>query len=208
MWRSATSSDAGARRPGRRTWLGGIGLVAALVGVASPVHAQVFLTRDEALRLAFPEPARIERQTAYLQERDLEEIERAAGVDPGGRVVTYYVGHGASGPLGAAYFDVHRVRTMAEVLMIVVDPDGNVSRIEILRFAEPREYLAPDGWLEQFEGRGLSEDLIAGDAVVAITGATLTSRAVTGAVRRTLALNARLEPLARPDGRETGTDSP
>lgn len=208
MWRSATSSDAAARRRGRRTWLGAVGIAIALVGVASSAQAQVFLTRDEALRLAFPEPARIERRTAYLKEGDLEEIRRAADVDPGGRVVTYYVGHGASGPLGAAYFDVHRVRTMAEVLMIVVDPHGNVSRIEILRFAEPREYLAPDGWLAQFEGHGLTEDLIAGDAVVAITGATLTSRAVTGAVRRTLALHARLQPLAEPGRRESETGSP
>jgi len=160
--------------------------------------AQVLLTQDEALRLAFPAPAEIERRTAYLDEAQLARIEDEAGVELESTVVTYYVGRSPEGPLGAAYFDVHRVRTLPEVLMIVVDADGRVERIEVLRFAEPPEYLAPDGWLARFEGRRLANDLDGKNAVAGITGATLTSRAVTNAVRRTLALHAFLAPLDGP----------
>lgn len=173
------------------------GVAAVLASAPPPAPAQVLLTQDEALRLAFPEPAEIERRTAYLDEAQLDRIAEEADVELESTVVSYYVGRTEEGPTGAAYFDVHRVRTLPEVLMIVVDPEGRVARIEVLRFAEPPEYKAPEGWLERFEGRGLDGDLAGKNAVAGMTGATLTSRAVTDAVRRTLALHGFLEPLAR-----------
>lgn len=172
------------------------GLVAWGTAWPSPAAAQVMLTQEEALRLAFPEPADINRRTAFLDQEDMDRVEELAGSEPGGAIVTYYVGGTATEALGVAYFDVHRVRTLPEVLMIVVTPTGRVDRVEILRFAEPREYLAPDGWLDQFEARGLADDLANKTSVAGLTGATLTSRAVTNAVRRALALHEVLDPLA------------
>lgn len=172
----------------------------AVIGLPqpSPAVGQVLLTQDEALRLAFPEPAEIERRTAFLDQADVDRVAELAGSEPPRTLVTYYVGRSGDGPLGVAYFDVHRVRTLPELLMIVVTPAGRVTRIEILRFAEPREYMAPGGWLEQFTQRGLTGDLVNKNAVAGITGATLTSRAVTDGVRRVLALHEILDPL---DGR-------
>ncbi|MEE8571656.1 MAG: FMN-binding protein [Gemmatimonadota bacterium] len=174
-----------------------IALTAALWGVPHAAEGQVLLTQEEALRLAFPAPAEVERRTAFLDEAQRVEVERlAAPTDASERsVVTYYVGQLDGKSLGAAYFDAHRVRTLREVLMIVVDPAGHVTRIEILGFGEPPEYMAPDGWLELFQGRGLDGGTsIKGDIPI-ITGATLTARSVTGAVRRSLALHAVIRPI-------------
>jgi Na+-translocating ferredoxin:NAD+ oxidoreductase RnfG subunit len=181
----------------RRAALSGAWVAAALV-TSSTGLAQVHLTQQQALRLAFPAPARIERRTAFLDDADLERARElaGAGVKIDGRLVTYYVGMDGETPLGVAYFDAHRVRTLREVLMIVVSPEGRVARIEVLRFAEPPEYEAPEGWLRQFRGRALSDDLSLKEAIVNITGATLTSRAVTRAVRRVLALHAVVRPFA------------
>lgn len=177
-----------------------LGLAVILIGLQPlPVAGQVLLTQDDALRLAFPEPATIERRTAFLEPDQINRVERLAGSKPAGTLVTYYVGHSGDESLGVAYFDVHRVRTLPEVLMIVVTPDGRVERIEILRFSEPREYRAPDGWLDRFTDHRLDGDLEEKNAVAGITGATLTSRAVTDAVRRALALHEILDPLS--DGR-------
>jgi hypothetical protein len=160
------------------------------------VAGQVLLTQDEALRLAFPEPATIERRTAFLEPSQIDSIADLAGSKPAGTLVTYYVGRSADESLGVAYFDGHRVRTLPEVLMIVVTPGGRVERIEILRFSEPREYMAPGGWLDRFDEHRLDGDLENKNAVAGITGATLTSRAVTNAVRRALALHEILDPLS------------
>ena len=165
--------------------------------VAQPAVAQARLTQQEALRLAFPAPARIERRTAYLDPKQQQSAERLAGrgIPVDQSVVTYYVGTSNGKPLGVAYFDVHRVRTLPEVLMIVVAPDGRVDRVEVLRFSEPPEYRAPDGWLEQIEGRKLDSGLSLKGGVVNLTGATLTAQAVTRASRRVLALHQLINPL-------------
>lgn len=164
----------------------------------APAAGQTRLTQDEALRLAFPPPATVERRTAFLDEDALARAREAAG--PGvaleQRVITYYVGRAADGtPLGVAYFDAHRVRTLAEVLMVVVTPEARVGRIELLSFAEPPEYRAPDGWLDQLEDRGLTDGLSLRGAIVNMTGATLTARAAVGAARRVLALHRVIDPL-------------
>lgn len=168
-------------------------LLGALAWLALPgaAGAQVFLTQEEALRLAFPAPAVIERHTAYLT---ADELARARAL-AGGRVpleqgiVTYYTGRREGRTLGVAYFDVHRVRTLPEVLMIVVGTDARVQRVEIVKFAEPPDYLAPAGWLAQFPDRRLDDRLSTKGEIVNMTGATLTSSAITEAVRRVLALH-------------------
>lgn len=171
--------------------------IAALAAPAEEVRAQEVLTQQEALRMAFPEPAEIERRTAFLDGDQLEVAREAAGgnVEVESEIVTYYVGREGDRTLGAAYFDAHRVRTLQEVVMIVVDPAAAVDRVEILKFNEPPEYRAPDGWIEQLEGRTLEPALSTRGDIANITGATLTARALTRAVRKILALHGVIEPF-------------
>lgn len=176
-----------------------LGLVGGLAGVPAPARAQVLLTQQEALRLAFPEPATILRRTAYLDEGQLEAARALAGprVQVNQTVVTYYVGLADGKPLGAAYFDAHRVRTLPEVVMIVVTPEAQIERVEVLKFAEPPQYLLPESWIRQLRGRELTEDLALKRAIVNMTGATLSAQAITGAARRVLALHRVIRPFER-----------
>ena len=79
--------------------------------------------------------------------------------------------------------------------MIVVDPRGHVERVETVSFREPPEYEAPEGWLAQFLGRPLDDELSLRGDIAPMTGATLTANAVTHAVRRTLALHQIIDPF-------------
>ena len=169
----------------------------------TPGYAQQVITQREALSLAVPGAA-WERRTAYLSDDDLAAIALAAGsgVEVTRPVVTYYVASIGGRDTAVAYFDVHRVRTLAEVLMVVVDPAGRVERVEILKFSEPPEYRAPAGWLVQFQGKLLDDQLSLKGGVVAMSGASLTSRAVTHAVRRVLAIHRFLEPMPPPAGED------
>ena len=172
-------------------------LGAALLG-AVPGRAAAQLSLDEALQTAFPPPAKVERRTAFLTPAALDSTRADAGADVtvDQSVVSYYLATQDGAPIGVAYFDSHRVRTLNEVLMIVVAPDDKVQRIEVLRFAEPPEYHPRGGWLMQFQGRALAPDLSLKGSIHAMTGATLTSNAVTRAVRRVLALHRRIHPFA------------
>ena len=169
-----------------------------LAAPAGGVAAQEAITQREALRLAFPEPAEIGRRTAFLEEADLRRAEELAapGVEVDQTVVTYYVGRRGGEALGVAYFDAHVVRTLREVVMIVVTPAAEIARIEVLDFDEPAEYRPPEGWLDEFRGLGPEDRVSTKGDVVNITGATLTSQAVARAARRVLALHRIIDPLA------------
>lgn len=159
---------------------------------------QAQLSLDEALRVAFPPPARIERRSAFLSPADIEAVRKRAGPDVpvAQRVVTYYLARGKDSIVGVAYFDSHRVRTLNEVVMIVVVPPDRIRTIEVLRFAEPPEYHANDPWLKQFEGRSLSPELSLKGSIRNLTGATLTSNAIVRAARRVLALHSQIHPFS------------
>ena len=169
---------------------------AALVLVPAP-RVQSVLTQEEALALAFPDAQEIERRTAYLSSAELDRARAAAGegVAVETRVVTYYLAMQSGSPVGVAYFDAHRVRTLPEVLMVVVGTDDRIRRLELLRFQEPPDYRPPSAWLQRFRGRPLDRQLSLKGGVVNLTGATLTAGAVTGAARRALALHQVISPF-------------
>jgi Na+-translocating ferredoxin:NAD+ oxidoreductase RnfG subunit len=170
---------------------------------AGPLPAQLSL--QEAVASAFPPPAVVERRTAFLTEDDEKAVQALAGPDApvAQSVVTYYVARRDGAPVGVAYFDSHRVRTLNEVLMIVVQPDDRIGRIEVLRFAEPPEYHATGPWLEQFRGKALTEELSLKGSIRMMTGASLTSNATVRAARRVLALHRRIHPFAQAGARES-----
>jgi uncharacterized protein with FMN-binding domain len=165
--------------------------------MASPGWAQEGLTQDEALRVAFPAPLTIERRTAYLGDRELTAVRGLAGPDGevSQSVVTYYVGLDRGIEVGAAYFDGHVVRTKAEVVMVVVNREGQVRQVEILRFDEPPEYHASERWIDQLKGMSLSPALSLKGDIINLTGASLTSRALVRATRRVLALHQVIHPF-------------
>lgn len=165
-----------------------VGLFALILWTPQPASGKVFLTREEALALAFPD-CDVERQTHYLTQEERREAAGLAGVDVDSRLVVRYEADCG----GAAYFDVHRVRTLAETLMIVVDAEGRVARIEVMDFQEPEEYIPRRAWYDQFLGKLLGPRLRLRREIHAVTGATLTARATTDAVRRVLALHQVLE---------------
>jgi hypothetical protein len=165
---------------------------------AAALDAKVFLTREEALKLAFP-GATVERRTAYLTEAQQMTAKNLSGDEElPSALASYDVGTKDGRAVGTAYFDTHTVRTMDETIMVVVDPAGAIARIEVLAFSEPEEYLPKRHWYEQFEGKPLDDELSMKRGIRAVTGATLTARATTDAARRVLALHRVLQgPAAR-----------
>lgn len=164
-------------------------------------EARVFLTVDEALELAFPGCA-FERETVFLTESQVQEAHRLAGIEIRSALVHPYVASCAESEGGRAYFDTHTVRTQEETVMVAVAPDGKILRIEILTFREPPEYIPRAIWYEQFLGRNLTPELRLKREIRGVTGATLTARATTDAVRRVLAVH---QVLTEP---ERGESSP
>lgn len=171
-----------------RTRLHLLGLAASLLA-AVPAQARVLLSQKEALAIAFPAGTPVERRTAFLTDVQARTAEETSGTKLASKVWTYYISRSTTGVERTAYFESHVVRTMNETFMVVVGPDGAVDSVEILSFAEPDEYLPAKRWLGQFAGRKLDEELMLRRGLRNITGASLTSDAVTRGVRRILAVH-------------------
>ncbi|HEX4438739.1 MAG TPA: FMN-binding protein [Thermoanaerobaculia bacterium] len=173
----------------------GAAVTLSLAG-ASAARAKVFLTQEEALRLAFPD-AKVEARNAFLTDEQRRTAKAASGEQElPSALVRYYVATKDGRPVGEAYFDTHVVRTESETVMVVVMPDARIGRIEVLSFSEPEEYLPRAKWYEQFQGKPLDDELSLKRAIRPVSGATLTAHATTDAARRVLAVYRVLHPAA------------
>lgn len=150
--------------------------------------AEVFFAKDEALKLAFPDADRVDTRTFVLNEEEKRAVERLSKTQVESSIFTFYIGYKGSELLGYAAIETHMVRTMPETFMVVLSPAGDQRKTVILAFYEPPEYIASQKWLDQFTGRPLSDDLWPGRDIHGIVGSTLTTNAITGGVRKVLAL--------------------
>lgn len=155
-----------------------------------PVEAKVFYSRAGAMKLAFPQATRVERRHIYPTAEQLATISKFCRCKAPGKLLTVYVGHRDATTLGYAYIDTHRVRTLPETFMVVLDAAGKVVAVHILAFHEPPEYLPPPRWLAQFKGRkSQGRDLRVRSGIAGLAGSTLSAYAITGATRRILVIH-------------------
>ena len=167
----------------------------------------MLLSQQQALDLAFPGCA-VERATLYLTPAQQERAGQLAGEPLRSALVTAYRATCEGQPGGTAYFDVHRVRTLQETLMVVIDPESRVRRLEVLSFDEPPDYLPRRPWYEQFRGRALDPDLQLKRGIRPVTGATLTAQATTAAARRVLAIHRAVHEVPASAPRAAATAKP
>lgn len=163
-------------------------LLPATWGAAPVARAEVFASQREALQQAFPEAERFERRTVLLSESEARAVEARAQSRLESRIVTWHIGMQGGRVLGYALIDVHNVRTLPEAFMVVLSPDGRVLQTRILAFYEPHDYLPTERWLQQFNGWLPGALTAQAGEVHGISGATFSTRAVNGGVRRALAL--------------------
>lgn len=164
----------------------------SLGATPSPPPEKVFLTLEEALALCF-EGCEIAKEVVYLTDEQRAAAIKLARVELDAKIARPYVATKDGKRVGVAYVDVHRVRSLKESVLVVVDPKGKLARVELLSFAEPLEYVPKAQWWGQFVGRPLDDELALKRGVRGITGATLSARAAVDAARRVLALHKVLE---------------
>jgi len=182
--------------PRRRLFVLIVAAALAAGPLAGPAAARILLTQPQALALAFPDGQRIERKTAFLTPEQVAAAQKDGQVKIDTGLWTYYVGVSSRGVTGYAYFDTHVVRTSPETLMVVLEPSGEVRSVEVLSFLEPDDYLPNPRWLGQFDKKALRDELFAHRGIRNLSGASLTSEAAASAVRRVLAVHARIQAAA------------
>ena len=160
-----------------------------LTGVSLPAglsYAKVFHSRQEALQLAFPDADRVDKETHVLSADQTAEIEQQSRARVESKLVTIFTAYQGEDVLGYAHIDIQSVRTRAQALMVVLEPDGSVRSVRVLAFHEPVDYLPAERWYSQFVGKRRGDRLRVDGDVHGVVGSTLSTRVAAASIRRVL----------------------
>lgn len=143
---------------------------------------------ETAMQKIFPE-TKIEVRNIILSPTEILEVEKLSGMKQEEKLVSFYLAKNGEQIIGCGYADIHYVRTHPEVILYAINPSGEIVKVEVLSFKEPPEYKPSEKWLDLFKGKSLDKNtLLLRKDIAAISGATLTARAVTNHSRKALAL--------------------
>ena len=157
------------------------------------------VSREEALAAVYP-GATTASERVFLTDGQVERIEALSRTDGVSRIYARYVARRNGTVVGRAYVDTHVVRTKRESLLVSLEADGRVRRIDVTAFLEPPDYLPSETWRRQYYEQSLGDDLEVRRLIRPIAGATLTTLAVNAAVRRVLAMDQVLQEDASGHG--------
>ena len=164
-------------------------LLALLAGAAAPGAQEGVITRSEALAAVYP-GATVTRDRVILTREQMGAVAALARVGMQGRIFPRYIARDAGGAVvGRAYIDTHTPKTERQSLLISLDTEGRIIRVDVTVFFEPAQYMAPQDWLRQFDGEVLHDGLAIRRGIRRIAGSSFTGRAISDAVRRVLALD-------------------
>lgn len=137
--------------------------------------------------MAFGKSAQVEMLSLFPENEQISKIQEMAKVKLDSGLFTFYVGKNQDKILGYAAIETVTVRTKPETLMIVLTPEGELSKVHTLAFHEPPEYQPPERWFNQLYKRPLAE-MDFNKGVDGITGATLSTRAAISSIRKVMAI--------------------
>lgn len=163
-------------------------LTVFLCAAASQVHSESLPAREEVLEVVYPK-ASVEGKTIFLTSQEMERVSRVSGAEIPSALVARYTLQRDGRVIGRAYVDTHVVRTKKQSLLICLDANGLVKRVEVTAFQEPPEYNLSERWYDQYSKKGIRDDLRLEQGIRPITGATLTSISASQAIRRALAID-------------------
>jgi len=163
-------------------------LIINLLFVSSNLYARVFISKAEALKLAFPDSDTIEKQSLFLSKTEVESIEKLGRSKLDSRLFLFYVGKKDGEAIGYAAIDTHTVRTKSQTILVVINPDGSLNYTEILAFFEPLEYKPTSNWIDLYKNKKIDDGLKIGYDIPNISGATLTSNGTVNAIRKVLSV--------------------
>jgi hypothetical protein len=162
-------------------------LLAVLIFHAPVLHGITYLSKDEALAVAFKDPSVAKRHILVIDDAHRAEIEKELGEKFTGRKIDSYSGELKSRGYGVVFFDSVIGKHELIDYMLVLDKEAKIQFVEILAYRESYGgEIRSESWREQFKEKSPNHLPEHPKNVINISGATLSSRHVTEGVRRLL----------------------
>lgn len=167
-----------------------VAIVPFVLGVLpASAWAVDYLTASEAERLLFPQAEQFDTVNLRLDEAQLQEIGKRAGVPARSAQWGLRVARQGGAPIGVVVIDNVIGKFELITYAVALGTDGAIRQIEILSYRESHggEIRLP-AWRRQFVGKTLAAPLRVGADIANISGATLSCTHVTDGVRRIAAV--------------------
>ncbi|MGE5839391.1 MAG: FMN-binding protein [Deltaproteobacteria bacterium] len=173
--------------------------VAATVLVANAV---VLLTKEQALKEVFPPEFQIKAETVRLSGDTLKKVmDRLGGSlvfeqegSESAKVaaetsVEFQIAESGGEVKGVAIIDVQPGKWGPVEFITAIDTQGQVRRVRVMSYQEERgRPIAQASFMNQYRGMSSKSALEVGKDVTGISGATISSRAATFAVKKAIVL--------------------
>jgi len=164
-----------------------ISLVVSVLGSSLAVsgHAQVYFSVRGLLAEQFSRSELVEFQRVHLSAKRRDEIQRQLGQALEKEEYIFYVARSADRVDGYALFD-HEIGQHEYIdFATFFDAAGRVTRVEVVAYREPYgEGIRSKRFRDQFIGKEAESGFRPGHDIDVISGATLSARAMTKAVKR------------------------
>ncbi len=146
------------------------------------LDVQVYLTKKQALEIAFPGADKIDKERKWLDESQAKAISALLGQKIHENRFTYYVGKKGGKPMGYMVIDHIIGKSFPITFMVVLNVDGSVRDVEVMVYREPRGWeVRYPNFMSQFFGMNAGSDF---REINSITGATLSVRSITLGVKK------------------------
>lgn len=154
-----------------------------------PEHITVYYTRDDALAEVFADADRTWAEPWSLTAADQAAVEARLGLQLPSSEVTFFRAARADRDLGWALELEEKGRFKPITFMVHVGADRKVARILVMVYRESRgDEVRRPRFLRQFRGKSADARLRLNRDVTAVSGATMSSRALAAGVKRALVL--------------------
>ncbi len=156
--------------------------------MAIALHAELLISPVDSMKFTFSGATTIEKRNLLLSNEQVNLIEQEIKQKLKTKIYQIYKASIGDKFLGYGVLVSQNVRSKNCVVMYHISDKAILKSIEIIAFNEPREYLPSKKWTEVFNQTLTSQPLYLTKDIPAITGATLTARAVTDASRVAFAI--------------------
>ncbi len=171
-------------------FLGGLALADDLTeSPDGPEHVKIYLDLDKALDKVFPGADKIWSEEWIPSSSEKQNLEFALGWRLNQETFVFHRATKKGKDLGYAMVDQQRGRFKPITFMVQVSTHGKVGRVEVMVYRESRgDGVQRQRFLKQFRGKSTHDPIRMNRDITVLSGATMSSRALTAGVKKALIL--------------------
>lgn len=163
--------------------------VLMLSGASAYGAPQIYLSKEQALKLVCGEEAEALYSPQAISKSTHEILGNEDLDDSDSDTANFFICSKAGNVSAYALIDSEVGKHMPITYIVGLTPRGEITRVEVMVFRETIGWEVKErSFMKQFEGKSIDADLRIGSEIKHVTGATLSSRAMSKGVRRALIL--------------------